>query len=273
MSESIKCQVCESAASHHFNARILNKFNVKYFLCDNCRFLQTEKPFWIEEAYRSPINVSDTGILSRNISLSNITSVIMYFLFKKNAIGLDYAGGYGLFVRLMRDKGFNFHCHDPHTENLFARYFEYDPSEQYGVVTCFEAFEHFVHPLEELEKILSISRNVIFSTFLLPSPVPEPDDWWYYDLDNGQHISFYSRETLRTIAKKYNLFFYSCGYYHMFSSINIPEGIFKLLVLLGRSGITNMLQPFLRGKKMEDMYKVRELMLRNDNNKKASKEN
>ncbi len=262
----MKCQVCESSTSYQFSARLLNKFNIKYYLCDNCRFFQTEKPFWLEEAYKSSINISDTGIVSRNISLSNITTLIIYFLFNKNISGLDYAGGYGLFVRLMRDKGFNFHWHDPHTENLFARYFEYDQSTQYDVVTCFEAFEHFVNPLGELDKILSISRNIIFSTFLLPSPIPKPEDWWYYDLDNGQHISFYSRETLRAIAKKYGLFFYSSGYYHMFSSKQVPGFIFNILVMLGRSGITNILQPFIRGKKMEDMYKVRELMSEKYNN-------
>ena len=272
MIETIKCQICKSTASYKFKAKLLNKFDVKYYLCDKCQLLQTEKPFWLDEAYRSPINVSDTGIVARNISLSNITSVLLYFLFNKNVHALDYAGGYGLFVRLMRDKGFNFHWHDPHTENLFARCFEYDQSIKYDVVTCFEAFEHFVDPLEEIEKILAISHNVIFSTFLLPSPVPEPQNWWYYDLDNGQHISFYSHETLKAIANKYGLFFYSCGYYHMFSSINIPNLIFKFLVLLGRSGITNLLQPFLRGKKMEDMYKVREVMLRDNDNKNGSTE-
>jgi len=58
------------------------------------------------------------------------------------------------------------------------------------VITAFEIFEHFVNPLEDLEKIFSISHNVIFSTELLPNPVPKPNEWWYYGLEHGQHISF-----------------------------------------------------------------------------------
>ncbi len=39
---------------------------------------------------------------------------------------LDYAGGYGVFTRLMRDIGFDFYWHDPYTQNLFANGFEKD---------------------------------------------------------------------------------------------------------------------------------------------------
>ena len=73
------------------------------------------------------MNIEDTGIIKRNILLAKRTSAILFFLFNKKESFLDYGGGYGLFVRLMRDGGFNFYWNDPFTENLFARGFEYDP--------------------------------------------------------------------------------------------------------------------------------------------------
>jgi hypothetical protein len=39
--------------------------------------------------------------------------------------------------------------------------------------------------------------------------IPAPDEWWYYGLEHGQHISFYTKKTLEYIAAKYDLNFYS----------------------------------------------------------------
>jgi len=61
--------------------------------------------------------------MSRNISSSKITAVILFFLFKKFGKFLDFGGGYGIFTRLMRDIGFDFYWYDPHSTkekiNLF----------------------------------------------------------------------------------------------------------------------------------------------------------
>jgi len=72
--------------------------------------------------------------------------------------------------------GFNFYHYDPYTQNLFAKGFEYDSQFAINAVTTFETFEHFVNPLEEIEKMLSISKNIIFTTELLPQPIPKPHE-------------------------------------------------------------------------------------------------
>ncbi len=50
-----------------------------------------------------------------------------------------------MFTRLMRDYGFDFLHYDKHTQNLFARGFEFH-DEKIEAITCFECFEHFVNP-------------------------------------------------------------------------------------------------------------------------------
>jgi len=60
---------------------ILNKYTIDYFHCPNCGFLQTQEPFWLDEAYKDPINISDTGYLSRNIYLSKKLTVSFRFIF------------------------------------------------------------------------------------------------------------------------------------------------------------------------------------------------
>jgi len=123
----------------------------------------------------------------------------------------------------MRDIGFDFYWNDKYTQNIFARGFEGGLLDNYEAITTFESFEHFVEPIKEIENMLLISKNIIFTTELLPSPVvPYPDKWWYYGLEHGQHISFYSEKTLNYIAKKYNLFLYKVGSIHLLHKKDFP---------------------------------------------------
>ncbi len=208
--KNVKCKICGGTSKYIFSAELMRKYTVEYFICECCSFLQTEEPFWLKEAYMSPINLTDTGLLARNIYFSRIVSSIFYFVFGGGGKCLDYAGGYGVFVRLIRDAGFDYYWQDPFSQNIFARGFEYDrASMKILAVTSFEAFEHFADPLSEIEKMLEISKNIFFSTQLLPKPVPAHGGWWYYGLEHGQHVSFYSAETLGYIAKKYGLNFYT----------------------------------------------------------------
>ena len=137
------------------------------------------------------------------------------------------------FTRLMRDVGFDFYWDDLYSKNLFARGFEYNKDDKIDLITSFESFEHFVNPLKEIENILSISTNIIFSTKILPWPIPKPDEWWYYSLSAGQHISFYSIKTLNFLANKYDLKYYTVGNIHIFTKKQINKLTLTCLKMLG----------------------------------------
>ena len=207
------CRVCKMKVEDIFSTVLLQKHPTQYFQCLDCGYVQTEEPYWLEEAYKTSINDSDTGMIMRNLWHRNITGTLIYFLFNNKGNFLDYGGGYGVFVRLMRDVGFDFYWQDKHTENLFAKGFEFQNSEKLIVelLTCFEAFEHFVDPLTELENLLSISRNILLSTELIPEPTPSPGEWWYYGVEHGQHIGFFREKTFEYLAEKHNLHFYTNG--------------------------------------------------------------
>ena len=64
---------------------------------------------------------ADTGLVSRNLGIARRLAGLLYFGFDPKARYLDFAGGYGLLTRLMRDRGFNFYWHDLYCENVFAR--------------------------------------------------------------------------------------------------------------------------------------------------------
>jgi hypothetical protein len=225
------CKICAGVTQNFDRATILCKYNIQYFKCNDCGFLQTEEPYWLDEAYSSAIASSDVGLVYRNLNLAKTTNSIISHLFHSEGKFLDYGGGYGLFVRLMRDAGFNFYWHDKYADNLFASGFEIetnDRSEKIELVTAFELFEHLANPLQEIETILTYSRNILFSTDLLPASNPKTNEWWYYCLEEGQHISFYTVNSLRSIAAKFGLNFYTNGLsLHLLTEKVIRDDIFK----------------------------------------------
>ncbi|MEG4425541.1 MULTISPECIES: glycosyltransferase [unclassified Microcoleus] len=228
----MKCNICDFPTNTFAAARVLKKYNVEYFQCSNCGFVQTEEPYWLEEAYSEAIASSDVGMLSRSTMFSNAANNIIFNLFNHQAKFLDYGGGYGVFVRMMRDFGFDFYWYDKYCKNILSQGFEADENSSYSyeLVTAFEVFEHFVKPLEEIQKIFKFSRNILFSTKLLPANNPKPSEWWYYALDEGQHISIYTSKALSIIAEKFNLNFYSNGdSLHIFSDKKIQPQLFHSL--------------------------------------------
>ncbi|MFH1957493.1 MAG: class I SAM-dependent methyltransferase [bacterium] len=261
----MKCKICGNENTHIFNGTLLFKYSVKYYQCKTCKFLQTEDPYWLKESYLTAINNSDTGLLQRNLSLSKIITPLLYYLFNREGQYLDYAGGYGILTRLMRDTGFDFYWLDPYSENLFAKGFEYNPLvRNIELITSFESFEHFVNPLTEIKRMLSISRNIIFTTNLLPKEVPKPEEWWYYGLDHGQHISFYSKKTLEFIAKKYELNLHSKNNFHILTERQLNNFYIDLFLKQNNSGYRKILKKYLckkcfkslKSKTTDDMYRI-----------------
>ena len=203
--------------------------------------MQTESPYWLKESYSDAISVSDTGVMSRNIIFSKLATIMMSLCVNTKRDFLDYGGGYGIFTRIMRDNGFNFYWYDKYAINLVARGFEGSISDKrYEAVTSFENFEHFENPIEEIEKIFSLTDFVLFSTELITVPAPSTNNWWYYCLEHGQHISIFSNKTLEYIAKKYGYNLISNGRnLHIFSKKKLNNRIFLLEKIIRKLKLEN----------------------------------
>jgi len=228
----MKCNICTSEALYFDQEKVLDKHQVSYFRCSFCGFVQTEDPYWLSEAYSEAINNSDVGLVSRNLRFSLITKSIILAFFDRNGDFIDYGGGYGLFVRLMRDYGFDFQWHDEFCPNLFATNSEMDPSHdrRYELLTAFEVFEHLANPLHDISKMLDLSGSIFFSTELLSTNPPRPGNWWYYGLEHGQHISFYTQRSLSCIADKFNLKLYTDGRsLHLLTDKTVSPCLFKIM--------------------------------------------
>ena len=227
------CLICSGITTKIFSSLLLHKYQVAYFYCSSCEFLSTEKPYWLAEAYSHAIAKTDIGLLARNNNLAQSSAVLLYFLFGPNKTYLDYAGGYGIFTRLMRDIGFDFYWDDLYVSNLFADGFDLKAAigKDFSVVTTFECVEHLADPVVELEKMFALAPALLFSTDFLPNPIPQPNDWWYYALSSGQHISFYRLKTLHVLAKKFGKHCNSFGNLHLFSDKKISNYWFEKLII------------------------------------------
>jgi hypothetical protein len=216
------------------------------------------EPYWLKEAYESPINATDTGYVMRNVYLSRKTLILFLILFGKEKNFLDFAGGYGMLTRLMRDYGLSFFTDDVYTENLFAKGFEYK-EQKIEALTCFECFEHLPNPPEEINSMLAISSNILFSTVLLPKTKIPEKDWNYYGLNHGQHVSFYTEETFKYIAKKHGINFYTDHKnLHMFSKIKLPNFIFISILFLTKFQIDLLFRKILKSKTVSDHDTLKE---------------
>jgi hypothetical protein len=203
------CRVCGAQSEFAFEGELLRR-TVRYFDCSVCGYLETEAPTWLDEAYSSPINITDTGILARNALNARRVGALAILLGIGNPKVVDFAGGHGILVRMLRDTGIDARWSDKYCENLFARGFEHR-NDSADIATAFEAFEHFTEPLAELERILAAAPVVLLSTELLPEPVPRPGTWWYYGEEHGQHIGIYRRRTMQWMADKLGASFATNG--------------------------------------------------------------
>jgi hypothetical protein len=148
---------------------------------------------------------------------------------------VDYAGGYGLLVRMMRDLGINTFWTDPFCENLFAKNFNWNGLDSAKLVTAFEAFEHVVDPIGTINEMLKIAPNILLSTLVMPAQTPPHNDWWYYGQNHGQHIGFYRVKTFEKIAKSKNKFLSTDGKsYFLLSEKPVSNFAFKLIILVSK---------------------------------------
>lgn len=245
----IPCNICSSLSNNYIRVLLLNKYNVQFYKCKECGFIQTEKPYWLREAYDNAITELDIGLISRNLYYSPIVEKIITNFFDPQRQFLDFGGGYGLFVRLMRDRGFDFYRYDTYCDNLFAKHFDIINTPiltKFNLLTAFEVFEHLEDPKKTMEEMLNYSDNILFSTNLQPNLNPNPQNWWYFTPETGQHISLYTKDSLVILGKKFGLNYYGCGNLHLFTKQNIKVENFKSIATGGNifNRIFNKIIPF-----------------------------
>lgn len=226
----MQCKICGSPSDFVFYGQVLRKHDVAYYRCPKCEFMQTEEPYWLAEAYSSAISDLDLGPVNRAVTGSRLVEAIILLAFDPNAKFIDWGGGYGVFTRLMRDMGYDFYWRDAYCENLFAKQFVGQADHSYELMTSFEVFEHLVNPMTEIEAMLKIAPNILFTTELPPHRLQAGTDWWYLTPEHGQHVSIFSRPALEFIAQRFGLHLCTNGTsLHLLSRRPVSQRMFGLI--------------------------------------------
>jgi hypothetical protein len=199
--EKCACRLCGGSTVPLFNKIVLGRHCVRYHRCETCYCQQTDPPTWLEEAYAIAPNHIDVGAASR--TLKNWIGAVTFLEglnVPRTWPAVDIGAASGLFVRLMRDVGYDFRAQDKYAWPSFASYFQDDPLEPRSprVVTLFEVLEHLPEPGRFLEKLLGEGPDlVLFTTWFCDD---QDMDWIYYLPECGQHVFFYSEHGMREFA-------------------------------------------------------------------------
>lgn len=207
----IPCKLCASPTAHFGTQRILGVHEAEYRRCDRCGYVFVLEPHWLEEAYATAIAALDTGIVVRNLWLADATCALLGLSLRRVRRSLDFGGGSGLLVRLMRDRGHDFRWYDEYSPNLLARGFESGPAGRFDMVTAFELVEHLPDPSATFDTLRKLAPVLLISTELLPPGTRQLDDWWYYAPECGQHIGFFTERSLQLVAERLGLVLSSNG--------------------------------------------------------------
>jgi hypothetical protein len=227
------CPICNGRFEKLGRLKVLGKHSADYLRCAGCGFVQVAEPHWLAEAYSSAITRTDIGPVWRADYLSKITKSLIHAFRNPAGKFLDFGAGYGIFVRKMRDLGYDFRWLDKYSENLFAKGFEAEiPAKTpYELLTAFEVFEHFHDPARQMAEVFNFCPEVFFTTDLIPQRPPPLEEWSYYGAEHGQHLAFYTEKSLALVAQKFGGHFLTNGTnLHFFTRKTINPLLFRLVI-------------------------------------------
>lgn len=225
MTSPIDCRLCGASARWAFDRKVLEKHQVAYFRCDACGSLQTEAPYWLDEAYANSLSSLDTGAAQR--TLTNLA--ICYSVAKLYGLAnvIDFGGGDGLLCRLLRDYGLNAFVVDKYAVPSYAQGFSEPDFRDPDLVVATEVVEHFPSPQKDLENLFALKPRVIFISTSVYAD--QASDWWYLTPESGQHVFFYSRKALELIAGRFGYGLVVNGDFVLFVRPDLRTGLRSVL--------------------------------------------
>jgi SAM-dependent methyltransferase len=203
--------------------------SVHYMICRDCSFcFAPEFMTWPFEKFKENIYNDEYVLVDPDYiearPRANASNLISMFGDRGQTIRhLDYGGGDGLLVEILRKTNWKSTSYDPFVnKDVDLKQFG-----KFDLVTAFEVFEHVSNVQELMSNLCSLlapSGLILFSTLLADGNIHTHQriNWWYASPRNG-HISLFSRKSLDILAKQRGFHFGSLSVgTHVFFT-NVPS--------------------------------------------------
>jgi SAM-dependent methyltransferase len=200
----MQCILCQSSGIVKYH---LNRL-YSYWKCKNCDLVfvsPEERLTAAKEKKRYDQHENDPGDEDYRNFLSQLFIPLNKQL-KPDSYGLDYGAGPGPTLSVMLEEA-------GHSMNIYDPFYAKEPSvleDNYDFITSTETVEHFYNPAAEFEELWPMLKpGGYFGIMTLLRPEDQPFPEWHYTHDET-HVSFYSKQTFRWIARwlNANLSFY-----------------------------------------------------------------
>ncbi len=222
--------------------KVLNHLDVDYFECEKCGSLETETPYWLDEAYgRGAIADRDTGLVMRNLDKQALVTTILRLLGLPRASRiLDFGGGTGLLCRLLRDVGVDAWVYDPRGGHELSRGFAVDQmAGSFDLVCAFEVVEHLAEPAATLREIAGATDALLVGT---EPYLGQGIDWWYLIPAIGQHVFFFSPRGFEWLAQDLGMHLVDLGTHQLFTRTALSSARQRALRLLVRKPVQQLVR-------------------------------
>lgn len=211
---------------------------VKYFRCNNCRFIFTDFiDDWsaseiAEHIYNDDYILVDPGYREAR-PLDQAKEMAKLLDGCQGLHILDYGSGSGNFSKNMKEFGFaSVASYDPFSSPI-------RPDGLFDLVTAFEVVEHSPNPVQtfaEMRDFTAADGAVLVGQTVQPANIEEiRGAWWYLAPRNG-HVSTYGDFTFSVIAKKLGLLYrrhYHLGGIFAFTRGSLPAALATAMARIG----------------------------------------
>lgn len=187
---------------------------VPYFRCSACGFLFTDffdtwpKQRFLSEIYNEDYLCVDPEFTELRPAANAALFVNLFAAHKESLTVLDYGGGNGRFVELLRASGFRHAIsYDPLYDSV-----QKAPVESFHLVSAIEVLEHMPDPIGGFDDIARYLRDdglLFLSTLLQPSNIVSLGLGWWYAAPRNGHISLHSPQSLSLLANRHGMAFRS----------------------------------------------------------------
>lgn len=191
------CPLCQYP---HTNAFHRDEYR-DYLRCPNCALIFVSRAALLppgEEKARYDLHENDPADPGYRRFLRQLITPLTQNLKKPPLNGLDFGSGpRPALAMMLEEQGYKI--------NLFDPYYAPQPENlrrTYDFVTCTEAIEHFYNPGEEWELLLSLVKPGGWLGIMTKLIDNREDLKASHYIKDETHVSFFSRQTFRYLAKR-----------------------------------------------------------------------